>query len=230
MRTIGLIGGMSWESSALYYAAINRGVRNALGGSHSAQIVMDSCNFAVVEQLQHDGEWDRLGEMLADSARRLQAGGAEVLLLCTNTMHKLAPAIEAAVDVPLLHIADPLGEAIGAAGFTQVGLLGTAFTMEQSFLKDRLSERHGVTCLVPNDEDRASVHRIIYEELIRGEICEGSRDAYLAVVDRLARAGAQGVVLGCTEIGMLLKQDNSSLPLFDTTALHAAAAVKAALD
>ena len=229
MKTIGMIGGMGWESSALYYAAINRGVRDALGGNHSAQIVLDSCNFAVVEQLQHDGKWEQLGQMLAASARRLEAAGADFLLLCTNTMPKVAPAIEAATTIPLLHIADPLGTAIHAAGLTQVGLLGTAFTMEQDFLKDRLAHDHGIACLVPDAEDRATVHRVIYEELLRGDVFEDSRDAYLAVVRRLGDAGAQGIILGCTEIGMLLQQEDSPLPLFDTTAVHAAAAVDAAL-
>ncbi len=229
MKTIGMIGGMGWESSALYYAAINRGVRDALGGNHSAQVVLDSCNFAVVEHLQHDGEWERLGQMLAASARRLEAAGADFLLLCTNTMHKVAPQIEAATTIPLLHIADPLGKVIHAAGLTQVGLLGTAFTMEQDFLKDRLAQEHGIACLVPDAEDRATVHRVIYEELLRGDVFEDSRDSYLAVVRRLADSGAQGIILGCTEIGMLLKQEDSPLPLFDTTALHAAAAVDAVL-
>ncbi|WP_338241175.1 aspartate/glutamate racemase family protein [Aurantiacibacter hainanensis] len=229
MKTIGLIGGMSWESSALYYAAINRGVRDRLGGSASARIVMDSCNFAEVERLQHAGDWNRLGDMLAATARRLQDAGADLMLLCTNTVHRLAPEIEAAIDVPLLHIADPLGEAIQTSGLTDVGLLGTAFTMEQSFLTDRLREKHGIACLVPDTQDRAVVHRVIYEELIAGETKRESRDAYLAIVDRLAAMGAQGVVLGCTEIGLLLQQGDGPLPLFDTAALHAAAAVDAAL-
>lgn len=229
MKTIGLIGGMSWESSALYYAAINRGVRARLGGSHSAQILLDSCDFAVVQQLQHDGEWDRLGEMLADSARRLESGGADLLVLCTNTMHKLAGDIDAAVQIPLLHIADPLGEAIRAADISCVGLLGTAFTMEQPFLKDRLRDKHDLHCLVPGTDARAAVHRVIYEELIAGDIRPESRERYVKVIEQLADEGAQGIILGCTEIGMLVKQEHSPLPLFDTTELHAAAAVKAAL-
>lgn len=229
MKTIGLIGGMSWESSALYYAAINRGVRDRLGGSASARIVLDSCNFAEVEHLQHEDQWDRLGEMLADTAQRLQGAGADLLLLCTNTMHLLAPAIEAASDIPLLHIADPLGEAIRDAELSTVGLLGTAFTMEQPFLKDRLLERHGVDCLIPDAHDREEVHGIIYRELIAGKISPTSRQTYLAIVDRMASSGAQGVILGCTEIGMLLQQEHCPLPLFDTAALHAAAAVEAAL-
>ena len=229
MKTIGLIGGMSWESSALYYAAINRGVRDRLGGSASARIVLDSCNFADVERLQHEGQWDRLGMMLADTAQRLEGAGADLLLLCTNTMHRLAPEIEAASDVPLLHIADPLGDAIREAGLSTVGLLGTAFTMERHFLTDRLREKHGITCVIPEAPDRAEVHRIIYDELIAGKIDPASRDTYLAIVDRLGSVGAQGVILGCTEIGMLLQQEDCPLPLFDTAALHAAATVEAAL-
>lgn len=229
MKTIGLIGGMSWESSALYYAAINRGVRDRLGGSASARIVLDSCNFAEVERLQHEGEWDRLGTMLADTARRLQGAGADLLLLCTNTMHLLAPEIEAACDIPLLHITDPLGTAIHAAGLSTVGLLGTSFTMAQPFLKDRLQDRHDIACITPDAQDRGEVHRIIYEELIAGEVRPASRDLYLALVGRMASSGAQGVILGCTEIGMLLQQEHCALPLFDTATLHAAAAVDAAL-
>lgn len=229
MKTIGLIGGMSWESSALYYAAINRGIRDALGGIHSASITMHSFDFAEIAALQKAGDWDALGATLAEAAKRLEAAGADMLLVCTNTMHKLAPEIEAATSIPLLHIADPLGSAIRKAGFTRAGLLGTGFTMEQDFLKDRLSHEHGVTCLVPDDAGRAEVHRVIYEELVAGEVREESRARYCEIVDQLRADGAECIILGCTEIVMLLRQEDSSLPLFDTTALHAAAAVEAAL-
>jgi len=229
MKTIGLIGGMSWESSALYYAAINRSIRDALGGIHSANITMHSFDFAEIAALQTAGDWDALGATLADAAKRLEAAGADMLLVCTNTMHKLAPEIEAATSIPLLHIADPLGSAIRDAGFTRAGLLGTAFTMEQDFLKNRLAQKHGITCLVPDDGGRAEVHRVIYEELVAGEVREESRARYGEIVDQLRAEGAECIILGCTEIVMLLRQEDSSLPLFDTTALHASAAVKAAL-
>ncbi|QIQ86933.1 aspartate/glutamate racemase family protein [Erythrobacter sp.] len=228
MRAIGIIGGMSWESSAQYYALINRGVRDALGPTRSARIVMDSLDFGEIEPLQRAGDWDALGDMLAESARRLEAADAEFLILATNTMHKLADRIEAATALDLLHICDPVAEAIHAAGIARVGLLGTAFTMEQGFYRERL-EAAGIEVIVPEEGDRAEVHRVIYEELVAGRILAVSREAYRGVIERLARRGAEGVILGCTEIGLLIAPEDSALPLFDTTALHAAAAVRRAL-
>jgi aspartate racemase len=229
MRTIGLIGGMSWESSAEYYRLLNEGVRDRLGPTASARCLLWSFDFSEIEALQHRGDWDGLAAMMLDSARRLEAAGAELLLICTNTMHRLAPTIEAEVRIPLLHIADPTAEQIRAAGLTTVGLLGTAFTMEQDFYKGRLLERHGLNVLVPEEEDRATVHRVIYEELVAGKVLPASREAYRAIIARLVANGAEGVILGCTEITLLIRPGDSPVPIFDTTALHAAVAVKAAL-
>jgi aspartate racemase len=226
---IGLIGGMSWESSAEYYRILNQGVRDRLGPTASARCLLWSFDFAEIEALQHKGDWDALTAHMVDAARRLEAGGAEVLLICTNTMHRMAPAVQAAVRVPLLHIADPTAQRIKAAGFDTVGLLGTAFTMEHDFYKGRLAEQHGLSVIVPGDEDRATVHRIIYEELVAGKVIPASRDAYRAVIGRLATAGAQAVILGCTEIMLLVRPEDSPVPVFDTTALHAQAAVEIAL-
>ena len=228
MRTIGLLGGMSWESSALYYRLINEGVRDRLGGLHSARVVMDSVDFAEIERLQVDGRWGEAGELLADRARALERAGADLLVLCTNTMHKVAPAIEAAVEAPLLHLADVTAEAVRADGLRSIGLLGTAFTMEQDFYRERLAG-HGLEVLVPPAEDRATVHQIIYDELVRGTVREESRAAYVGVVDRLVARGAQGVVLGCTEIELLLRPEDVEVPTYATTRLHAEAAVAQAL-
>ncbi|MBB3951884.1 aspartate/glutamate racemase family protein [Aureimonas jatrophae] len=229
MRTIGLIGGMSWESSAEYYRILNQGVRDRLGPTASARCLLWSFDFSEIEALQHRGEWEELTARLVDAARKLETAGADILVICTNTMHRMAPAIEAAVQVPLLHIADPTAERIKAAGLRRVGLLGTAFTMEQDFLKGRLAERHGLEVIVPNAQDRATVHRVIYEELVAGQIVPASRNAYRAVIAHLAEAGAQAVILGCTEIMLLVRPEDSAVPLFDTTALHAQAAVRQAL-
>ena len=228
MRMIGLIGGMSWESSAEYYRILNQGVRDRLGPTASARCLLWSFNFAEIEALQHEGDWDGLTARMVDAARRLEAGGAEMLLICTNTMHRLAPAVQAAVTVPLLHIADPTAERITASGFQKVGLLGTAFTMEQDFYKGRLAQ-HGLSVIVPDVEDRATVHRIIYEELVAGEIVPASRDAYRAIIGRMAEAGAEAIILGCTEIMLLVRPEDSPIPIFDTTAIHAMAAVDMAL-
>ena len=228
MRTIGLIGGMSWESSAEYYRIINQRVRDQLGPLRSAQLLMYSVDFGPVEQAQHAGRWDDAALILEDAARRLQAGGAECVVLCTNTMHLVAPRIEAAVSIPFLHIADAAGSAAVAAGTLTVGLLGTAFTMEQDFLTSRLAA-HGLNVLVPNADERQAVHRIIYEELCVGVISEASRQVYQRVIASLAARGAQAIILGCTEIGLLIKPEHSDLPLLDTTALHAQAAVAFAL-
>jgi len=226
LKTIGLIGGMSWESTVPYYRIINETVRDILGGLHSAKIVLYSVDFDEVEQLQRSGSWDQAGQMMADAATVLEGAGAEVLVLCTNTMHKVAPAIESAVDIPLMHIADPTAEAITAAGLTHVGLLGTRFTMEQDFYRDRLSSVHGIEVLIPAEDDRATVHRIIYEELCLGVVDDASRAAYRTVIQRLIDAGAQAIILGCTEISLLVQPTDSAVPLFDTTRLHAVAAAR----
>ena len=226
MRTIGLIGGMSWESTVPYYRIINETVRDALGGLHSAKIVMYSVDFDEIEKLQHSGLWDEAGRQLASAASALEGAGAELLVLCTNTMHKVAPAIEAAVGVPLLHIADPTADAIKAAGLARVGLLGTRFTMEQGFYRDRLSTLHGIEVLVPEQDDRRTVHRIIYDELCLGVVDDESRTAYRVVIERLVDSGAQGIILGCTEVGMLVGSADSPVPLFDTAELHARAAAR----
>ena len=229
MKVIGLIGGMSWESTVPYYRLINEGVKARLGGLHSAKIVLYSVDFAEIERLQHRGEWDEAGALLADAARALERAGADFVVLCTNTMHKVAPAIEAAVAIPLLHIADPTAAAIHQAGLSCVGLLGTRFTMEQDFYRARLTDRHGIDVVIPDDDDRALVHRVIYEELCLGRVEEASRLAYRDVIQRLVAQGAQGVILGCTEISMLVGVEDAAVPLFDTTGLHAAAAVQVAL-
>lgn len=229
MKTIGLIGGMSWESSAQYYAIMNRAVRDRLGAPHSAKILMQSLDFGEVERLQHKGDWDRLGDMMAQSAQALEAGGADCIALCTNTMHKLADRIEAASSLPFLHIADATAEAIKAAGMSRVGLLGTAFTMEQEFYRDRLSGMHGLDVLLPTADQRAEIHRVIYEELVAGKVVDGSREAYRAIMADLASEGAEGIILGCTEIMLLVGEGDSPVPLFDTTGLHARGAVDFAL-
>ncbi|NMX60101.1 aspartate/glutamate racemase family protein [Pseudomonas sp. WS 5111] len=228
MRTIGLIGGMSWESSAEYYRIINQQVRDRLGPLRSAQILLYSVDFGPVEQAQHAGRWDDAALILQDAARRLQAGGADCIVLCTNTMHLVAPQIEAGVSVPFLHIADAAGAAAVKAQTLTVGLLGTAFTMEQDFLKARLAAQ-GLHVLVPDAAERHAVHRIIYEELCVGVINEASRQVYQQAIANLAARGAQAIILGCTEIGLLIKPEHSELPLLDTTLLHAQAAVAFAL-
>lgn len=228
MRTIGLIGGMSWESSAEYYRIINQQVRDRLGPLRSAQMLLYSVDFGPVEQAQHAGRWDDAAQILQDAARRLQAGGADCIALCTNTMHLVAPQIEAAVSVPFLHIADAAGAAAVKANTLTVGLLGTAFTMEQDFLKARLAAQ-GLNVLVPDADERRAVHRIIYEELCVGVISEASRQVYQQAIANLASRGAQAIILGCTEIGLLIKPEHSGLPLLDTTELHAQAAVAFAL-
>ncbi|QHG23690.1 aspartate/glutamate racemase family protein [Pseudomonas sp. DTU12.1] len=229
MRTIGLIGGMSWESSAEYYRIINQQVRDRLGPLRSAQMLLYSVDFGPVEQAQHAGRWDNAALILQDAARRLQAGGADCIVLCTNTMHLVAPQIEAAVSVPFLHIADAAGAAAVKANTLTVGLLGTAFTMEQDFLKARLAAQ-GLNVLVPDAQERRAVHRIIYEELCVGVISEASRQVYQQAIGNLAARGAQAIILGCTEIGLLIKPEHSDLPLLDTTELHAQAAVAFALE
>ena len=228
-RVIGLIGGMSWESSAAYYRIINELVRERLGGMHSARCLMWSFDFAEIETLQHDGKWDEAGALLIDAAQRLERGGADFLLICTNTMHRLAGPMAAAVGIPLLHIADPTAARIQAQGMRRVGLLGTAFTMEQDFYKGRLQQNFGLDVLVPDAADRATVHRIIYEELVQGRLLPASRAAFREIIARLVDKGAEAIILGCTEIMLLVTQGDSEVPLFDTTALHAEAAVNLAL-
>lgn len=229
MKTIGLIGGMSWESTADYYRNINQGVKAALGGLHSAKIALVSVDFAEIERLQHAGDWDATADILAAAARSVEAAGADFVLICTNTMHKVAAQVEAAIDIPLLHLADATGESLVADGIRRVGLLGTAFTMEQDFYKGRLHERHGLEVLVPGEADRQTVHRIIYDELCLGEVRADSRAHYLRIVRQLVADGAEAVILGCTEIGMLIDQSHTDTPLYDTTAIHAERAVAAAL-
>ncbi len=227
--TIGLIGGMSWESSAEYYRIINREMQKRLGGVHSARTLMWSVDFGEIERLQHAGEWDKLAEVMQDAALRLERGGADFIVLCTNTMHRLADALSSAVGIPLLHIADPTAERIKAAGFTRVGLLGTAFTMEQDFYKGRLREKYGLDVIVPGTEDRRVVHEIIYAELVKGHVRSESRAAYRGIIARLVERGAQAVILGCTEIMLLVSDEDSVVPLYDTTTIHALAAVEYAL-
>jgi aspartate racemase len=229
MKTLGLIGGMSWESTVPYYRLINEGVKARLDGLHSARLVLYSVDFAQVEVLQRAGDWAVAGELLAQAARTLQTAGAQAIVLCTNTMHKVAPAIEAAVQLPLLHIADATADAIVAQGLKRVALLGTRFTMEQDFYKSRLSEQYGLDVMVPNPTERAAVHRIIYEELCLGQIRESSREVYRSIIRGLVEQGAQAIVLACTEIGLLVSAQDYTVPLFDSTVLHAQAAVDWAL-
>lgn len=229
MKTLGLIGGMSWESTVHYYQQINQTVKETLGGLHSAKIVLHSVDFAEVEHLQASGQWDVAGAMLADIGRQLEVAGADALLICTNTMHKVADAVQGAIHIPLLHIADPTALAIKQAGFSKVGLLGTRFTMEQDFYRSRLETQHGLTVLTPPPADRDLVHSIIYEELCLGQVNDASRQTYLRIISDLQAQGAQAIILGCTEIAMLVQPQHCTLPLFDTTALHARSAALWAL-
>lgn len=229
MRMIGLIGGMSWESTAEYYRILNQGVRARLGPTASARCIVWSFNFAQIEELQRKGDWEGLTVQITEAARRLEAAGAELLLICTNTMHRMAPQVQASVSVPLIHIADPAAERVKANGLEKVGLLGTAFTMEQDFYKGRLARDHGLDVLVPDETDRATIHRIIYDELVAGIVTAASREAYRRIIAKLAAEGAQAVILGCTEIMLLVKPEDSPVPIFDTTALHAEAAIRMAM-
>ena len=228
MKRIGLLGGMSWESSAEYYRLVNEATRDRLGGLHSADCLLRSIDFTAVEQLQRTGDWEAAGALLAAEAAALEAAGAELLVLCSNTMHKVADAITAATDLPFVHIADVTAAAVRAAGLRKVGLLATGYTMEQPFLRDRL-EAHGLSVLVPEAGDRAQVHRIIYDELCVGQVTEPSREAYRGVIGRLIDAGAEGIILGCTEIELLVGQDDSAVPVFPTTRLPVEAAIAAAV-
>jgi amino-acid racemase len=229
MRRIGLLGGMSWESSAEYYRLVNEATRDHLGGLHSADCVLRSVDFATVERLQRDGRWDEAGTLLAREADALVAAGAELLVLCTNTMHKVAGAISDAVDVPFVHIADTTADAVRAAGLATVGLLATAYTMEQDFYVGRLRDRHGLDVLVPGEADRRIVHSVIYDELCVGVVEDRSRDEYRRIMAGLADRGAEGILLGCTEIDLLVGPADAPVPVFDTTRLHAERAVELAL-
>jgi len=221
MKTVGLLGGMSWESTVLYYQLLNEGVREQLGGLHSAKILMHSVDFAEIEQFQVNGQWQEAGNTLADAALGLVRSGADMVLICTNLMHKVAPIIEAKIEVPLLHIADAAGSAIKAQGLQKVGLLGTRYTMEEDFYLQRLLDKYNLEVIVPDQEDRDYVHQIIFEELCQGKLRDESRENYLSIIDKLCKQGAQGVILGCTEIPLLVRQEDIDLPLFNTAALHA---------
>ncbi|MGE4318487.1 MAG: aspartate/glutamate racemase family protein [Deferribacterales bacterium] len=228
MKTIGMIGGMSWESSLEYYRIINSVIKKRLGGYHSAKIIMYSVDFAEIEALQSAGKWDESGWMLADAAKKLERGGADFMILCTNTMHKLKDDMERAVSMPMLHIADAASAKILSLGIKRVGLLGTRFTMEQDFYKDRLTEG-GLSVIILEKEDRDTVHNVIYDELVKGEIKPESREKYKQIIARMAEKGAEGIILGCTEIGLLIKQQDCPTPIFDTTQIHAEAAAEYAL-
>ncbi len=229
MKTIGLLGGMSWESTALYYRLINEGVKARLGGLHSARIVLVSVDFHEIEALQRREAWAVAGRALAEAARQVEAAGADFLLICTNTMHKVAPQVQEAVSIPLLHLADATARRIKAAGMRTVGLLGTQFTMEQDFYRGRLVEEHGLNLLVPSKAERELVHRVIYDELCLGHVRATSREAYLRIMEGLRARGAEGIIAGCTEIGMLVQPQYTEIPLFETTSIHAEEAVLEAL-
>lgn len=229
MKTIGMIGGMSWESSIEYYRIINKTVKEKMGGLHSAQSLMYSVDFAEIEALQHAGRWDEATQAMIEAAHHVENGGADFVVICTNTMHKMADEVENAIGIPLLHIADATADAIKAQGLNKIGLLGTKFTMEEDFYRGRLAEKHGLEVLIPEAKDREIVHRIIYAELVLGEIKAKSREQYKQIIDKLIGEGVQGIILGCTEIGLLVKVEDSRVPLFDTTYIHAVAAVEMAL-
>jgi len=229
VKTIGLIGGMSWESSIEYYRIINETTKTKLGGLHSAKSLMYSVDFAEVEILQHQGKWAEAADMLVDAAKRLENGGADFIVLCTNTMHKVAEEIQASVQIPLLHIADATAQVVKDSGIRAIGLLGTRFTMEEEFYKGRLSQQYGLQVHIPNAQEREVIHRVIYDELVVGEIKQHSKEQYLGIIERMLAQGAEGVILGCTEIGLLIHKQDSRVPMFDTTRIHAEAAVEYAL-
>jgi aspartate racemase len=229
MKTIGLIGGMSWESSIEYYRIINETVRDKLGGLHSAKSVMVSVDFAEIEALQHQGQWREATQMMIDAARNVERGGADFVIICTNTMHKMADDVQQAINIPLLHIADATAAKIKGQGLSKVGLLGTKFTMEEDFYKGRLVDRHGLEVLIPDDQQREMVHRVIYDELCLGQVKADSKAKYVELMADFTEAGAEGIILGCTEIGLLVDAGDSAVPLFDTTYIHAVAAVEYAL-
>ncbi|USD64040.1 aspartate/glutamate racemase family protein [Vibrio sp. SCSIO 43136] len=230
MKTIGLLGGMSWESTTSYYSALNQGIKQKLGALHSAKISLYSVDFEEIKQLQHQNKWDETADILGQAAQSVQAAGADFLLICTNTMHKVAPEIEAQIDIPILHIADATAYQLKQDGVTKVGLLGTRFTMEQDFYKQRLIDRFGIDVVVPTADDQTLVHDVIYQELCQGEIKDSSRQAYVGIISKLADEGAQAVILGCTEIALLVKQSHTKVPLYDTTQIHSEKAVEWALE
>lgn len=228
-KTIGLLGGMSWESTASYYRKLNEGIKAELGGLHSAKICLVSVDFEEIERLQHIGDWDGTAEILSAAAVAIERGGADFLLICTNTMHKVAPQIQENISIPILHIADATAEQLRSDGIKKVGLLGTRFTMEQEFYKGRLIAKYGIEVIVPDEPEREDVHRVIYDELCLGMIDETSRARYLKIIERLTDSGAEAVILGCTEIALLVQQEHTRTPLYDTTAIHAEQAVLKAL-
>lgn len=230
MKTIGLLGGMSWESTVGYYRHINQGIKNKLGGLHSAKIVLHSVDFEPIEKLQHKDDWEGTAKILCDAAKSVENGGADFLLICTNTMHKVAPEIEKTINIPLLHIADATARHLLSQGIKKVGLLGTSFTMEQDFYKGRLTDKHGLDVITPNKADRDIVHNIIYKELCLGSVQEISKQKYLHIIQNLSNSGAEAVILGCTEIGMLVSQSDTQVALYDTTEIHAQAAVNKAVE
>jgi len=230
MKTIGLIGGISWQSTVTYYQVINRKVNNLLGGAHSARVLLNSVDFDEVSRMQHAGRWDDFQELLIDSAKKLERGGADFFLICANTPHIVADGVEKAVGIPLVHIGDAVGETIRTAGMTKVGLLGTRFTMEKDFLKNRLREKFGIESIIPEKEDRNIVHSVIYNELVNGDIRDLSRNEYLRIIDKLTAAGAEGIILGCTEIPLLVTSADTDAALFDTATIHAERAVDLALE
>lgn len=229
MKTLGLLGGMSWQSTALYYQLLNQGVSQKLGGLHSAKILLHSVDFHEIEQLQSAGDWDACADILAKAASGLEQAGADIMMIGTNTMHMVADTVQDAIDIPLLHIADATAEKLKMDGVGRVALLGTAFTMEQAFYKNRLTERYGIDVIIPGSEDRALIHRVIYDELCVGKINNQSREAYLAIIEKCKNQSAEAVILGCTEITLLISQDESTLPVYDTTAIHAGKAVELAV-
>ncbi|WP_334059752.1 aspartate/glutamate racemase family protein [Alteromonas sp. S005] len=229
LKKLGLLGGMSWESTVSYYQAINRGVNAQLGGLHSAPMIISSVDFAYIEQLQHKGEWDKTADILIHEAKHLEAAGAKAILICTNTMHKVAAHIEQNITIPLIHIADATGRVLQQNRVKKVGLLGTRFTMEQTFYTSRLEEAFDIEVVIPNAQQRDTIHNIIYEQLCKGVICVDSREAYIEVINALAAEGAEGIILGCTEIALLVQQQHTKVRLYDTTAIHASAAVNFAL-
>ncbi len=230
MKTIGLLGGMSWESSIEYYRIINQEVKNKLAGLHSAKSLMYSVDFAEIEELQHKADWNELTKQMIIAAKNIENGGADFLVICTNTMHKMANDMQKELKIPIFHIADATAKAIKKAGLKRIGLLGTKFTMEEDFYKGRLIEKHGLEVIVPSLEDRNIIHQIIYDELVVGKITSESKEKYLAIINKLKAKGSEGIILGCTEIGLLIKQEDSDLPVFDTTIIHAIAAVEYALE
>ncbi len=229
MKVIGLIGGMSWESSAQYYRIINETVKDRLGGLHSGRILMYSVDFHEIEKLQHEGRWEEATALMVDAAKRIERGGADFLLICTNTMHKMASEVQKAIDIPLLHIADATAEEIKRSGIQEIGLLGTKYTMEQDFYRGQLVSRHGLDVRIPNEKDRNTIHEVIYKELCLGIISEKSKNEFLRIIDELQKQGAEGIILGCTEISLLVRPTDSALPVFDTTEIHAQKAVEYAL-